>query len=93
MLCAAPQEVSGQELKSANVIGSLCLIFFFLTIKIPFASNHTQEVQKYKLGNPRTFHYLNQTNCYELDGVDDAKEYIATRKAMDTVGISVQEQV
>ncbi|KAL1559627.1 Myosin-6 [Salvia divinorum] len=51
-----------------------------------------EEVQKYKLGNPRTFHYLNQTNCYELDGVDDAKEYIATRKAMDTVGISVQEQ-
>ncbi|KAL1550095.1 myosin-6-like [Salvia divinorum] len=51
-----------------------------------------EEVQKYKLGNPRTFHYLNQTNCYELDGVDDAKEYIVTRKAMDTVGISVQEQ-
>ncbi|KAG6426969.1 hypothetical protein SASPL_111208 [Salvia splendens] len=51
-----------------------------------------EEVQKYKLGNPRTFHYLNQTNCYELDGVDDAKEYVATRKAMDTVGISVQEQ-
>ncbi|XP_057781954.1 myosin-6-like [Salvia miltiorrhiza] len=51
-----------------------------------------EEVQKYKLGNPRTFHYLNQTNCYELDGVDDGKEYIATRKAMDTVGISVQEQ-
>lgn len=51
-----------------------------------------EEVQKYKLGNPRTFHYLNQTNCYELDGVDDAKEYIVTRKAMDTVGISVEEQ-
>lgn len=52
-----------------------------------------QEVKKYKLGNPRTFHYLNQTNCYELDGVDDAKEYIDTRKAMDTVGISSEEQV
>lgn len=51
-----------------------------------------EEVQKYKLGNPRTFHYLNQTNCFELDGIDDAKEYIATRKAMDTVGISVEEQ-
>lgn len=51
-----------------------------------------EEVQKYKLGNPRTFHYLNQTNCFELDGIDDAKEYRATRKAMDTVGISVEEQ-
>jgi myosin heavy subunit len=45
------------------------------------------------LGNPRTFHYLNQSNCYELDGVDDSKEYLATRKAMDVVGIGFDEQV
>ncbi|KAL0461055.1 UNVERIFIED_CONTAM: Myosin-6 [Sesamum latifolium] len=51
-----------------------------------------EETQKYKLGNPRTFHYLNQSNCIDLDGVDDAKEYAATRKAMDTVGISSEEQ-
>ncbi|GER46091.1 myosin 2 [Striga asiatica] len=54
--------------------------------------NAKTDIQKYKLGNPRTFHYLNQSNCYELDGLDDGKEYIATRKAMDTVGISVEEQ-
>jgi len=52
-----------------------------------------QDVEKYKLGNPRTFHYLNQSNCYELDGVDDSKEYLATRRAMDGVGISSDEQV
>ncbi|KAI3449846.1 hypothetical protein Pfo_006511 [Paulownia fortunei] len=51
-----------------------------------------EDIQKYNLENPRTFHYLNQSNCYELDGVDDSKEYIATRKAMDTVGISSEEQ-
>uniref|UniRef100_A0A5B6YR02 Putative Myosin 2 isoform 1 n=1 Tax=Davidia involucrata TaxID=16924 RepID=A0A5B6YR02_DAVIN len=51
-----------------------------------------EDVQRYKLGNPRTFHYLNQSNCYELDGVDDSKEYIATRRAMDVVGISSEEQ-
>ncbi|KAJ6687161.1 MYOSIN [Salix purpurea] len=51
-----------------------------------------EEVQKYKLGNPRTFHYLNQSNCYELDCVDDAKEYIATRRAMEIVGINAEEQ-
>jgi myosin-5 len=45
------------------------------------------------LGNQRAFHYLNQSNCYELDGVDDSKEYLATRKAMDVVGISSDEQV
>lgn len=39
------------------------------------------------------FHYLNQSNCYELDGVDDSKEYVATRRAMDIVGISSDEQV
>lgn len=52
-----------------------------------------KDVQKYKLGNPRTFHYLNQSNCYELDVVDDSKEYIATRRAMEIVGISAEEQV
>ncbi|XP_019424641.1 PREDICTED: myosin-6-like [Lupinus angustifolius] len=51
-----------------------------------------EEVKKYKLGNPRTFHYLNQSNCYELQGVDESKEYRATRSAMDVVGISSEEQ-
>ncbi|GAV57235.1 Myosin_head domain-containing protein/IQ domain-containing protein/DIL domain-containing protein [Cephalotus follicularis] len=52
----------------------------------------SKDVERYKLGNPRTFHYLNQSNCYELDGVDDSKEYLATREAMDVVGISSDEQ-
>ncbi|KAL5796425.1 hypothetical protein ACOSQ2_001245 [Xanthoceras sorbifolium] len=51
-----------------------------------------EDIQRFKLDNPRTFHYLNQSNCYELDGVDDSKEYSATRRAMDIVGISSDEQ-
>ncbi|KAJ0961738.1 hypothetical protein J5N97_000057 [Dioscorea zingiberensis] len=51
-----------------------------------------EEVEKYKLGNPKSFHYLNQSNCYELVGVSDAHDYLATRRAMDIVGISAQEQ-
>ncbi|KAM7269182.1 hypothetical protein ACFE04_024679 [Oxalis oulophora] len=51
-----------------------------------------EEVEKYKLGNPKTFHYLNQSKCYELVGVSDAKEYLATRRAMDVVGISAKDQ-
>lgn len=52
-----------------------------------------QEVrEKYKLDNPEKFHYLNQTNCYRLDGVDDTEEYLATRRAMDVVGISAEDQ-
>ncbi|XP_057463452.1 myosin-9 isoform X2 [Actinidia eriantha] len=51
-----------------------------------------EEIEKYKLGNPKTFHYLNQSNCYELVGVSDAHDYLATRRAMDIVGISQKEQ-
>ncbi|KAE8717544.1 Myosin-6 [Hibiscus syriacus] len=51
-----------------------------------------EDIEKYKLGNPRTFHYLKQSNCYDLDGVDEYKEYLATKRAMDVVGISQEEQ-
>ncbi|GFS34155.1 P-loop containing nucleoside triphosphate hydrolases superfamily protein [Actinidia rufa] len=47
--------------------------------------------QKYKLENPKSFHYLNQSNCYELDGVNDAHEYLGTRRAMNIIGISEEE--
>ncbi|KAK2645287.1 hypothetical protein Ddye_020482 [Dipteronia dyeriana] len=48
--------------------------------------------EKYKLENPKSFHYLNQSNCFGLDGVDDTQEYLATRRAMDIVGISEEDQ-
>ncbi|XP_052193684.1 myosin-12 isoform X2 [Diospyros lotus] len=51
-----------------------------------------EDVKKFKLGDPRTFHYLNQTNCYEVANVDDAREYLETRNAMDVVGICPEEQ-
>lgn len=50
-------------------------------------------MKKYKLGDPRSFHYLNQSNCYELVGVNAAQEYLSTKRAMDIVGISQEEQV
>ncbi|TQE04769.1 hypothetical protein C1H46_009622 [Malus baccata] len=51
-----------------------------------------EERDKFKLGDPKQFHYLNQSSCYELDGIDDGEEYLATRRAMDIVGISEEEQ-
>ncbi|CAN6563743.1 unnamed protein product [Malus baccata var. baccata] len=51
-----------------------------------------EERDKFKLGDPKQFHYLNQSSCYELDGIDDGEEYLATRRAMDVVGISEEEQ-
>lgn len=59
---------------------SLCLVLLQVT-------------EKYKLANPKSFHYLNQSNCYELVGVNEASEYLATRRAMDVVGMSTQDQV
>ncbi|XP_020880160.1 myosin-16 isoform X6 [Arabidopsis lyrata subsp. lyrata] len=51
-----------------------------------------EDVERFKLGDPKSFRYLNQSSCYELDGVNDAEEYLATRRAMDVVGISEKEQ-
>ncbi|CAM0943043.1 unnamed protein product [Alopecurus aequalis] len=51
-----------------------------------------EERERYKLGDPSTFHYLNQSNCYKIDGMDESKEYLDTRKAMDVIGISSEEQ-
>jgi myosin-5 len=52
-----------------------------------------QDRERYKLGDAASFHYLNQSSCIKLDGMDDASEYIITRRAMDIVGISSDEQV
>ncbi|RLN40071.1 Myosin-J heavy chain [Panicum miliaceum] len=51
-----------------------------------------EDVKRFKVEDPRSFHYLNQTNCYEVANVDDAREYIETRNAMDIVGIDQDEQ-
>ncbi|WCJ24163.1 myosin 2 [Euphorbia peplus] len=51
-----------------------------------------EDIKKYKLENPRSFHYLNQSHCFELDGLNESDEYITTRKAMEVVGISDDEQ-
>ncbi|CAI9293048.1 unnamed protein product [Lactuca saligna] len=51
-----------------------------------------EDAKKFKLGDPRTFHYLNQTNCYEVANIDDGREYLETRSAMDVVGINNDEQ-
>lgn len=44
------------------------------------------------MGNSKTFHYLNQSKCHELNGVNDTQEYLATRRAMDIVRVSETEQ-
>ncbi|VVA99827.1 unnamed protein product [Arabis nemorensis] len=52
----------------------------------------SEVIRKLKLDDPRKFHYLNQSRCIELEGMDDLKEYRKTLEAMDIVGISLEEQ-
>lgn len=52
-----------------------------------------QDAEKYKLSNPRKYHYLNQSNCIELEAMDDSKGYLETRRAMNVVGIESDDQV
>uniref|UniRef100_A0A0D9WJ42 Myosin motor domain-containing protein n=1 Tax=Leersia perrieri TaxID=77586 RepID=A0A0D9WJ42_9ORYZ len=52
----------------------------------------SEDIRKYNLGDPSSFHYLNQSNCIKVDGISDSEEYLATRSAMNTVGITEQEQ-
>lgn len=63
---------------------------FFLTVLKMFM---LQDRERYKLGDAGSFHYLNQSSCIKLNGMDDASEYIITRRAMEIVGISSDEQV
>ncbi|CAI0383211.1 unnamed protein product [Linum tenue] len=51
-----------------------------------------EDIKKFRVGSARSFRYLNQSECIELDGIDDPKEYALTRNAMSVVGISDEEQ-
>ncbi|XP_010261885.1 PREDICTED: myosin-15 isoform X3 [Nelumbo nucifera] len=51
-----------------------------------------KDAEKYKLDTPSKFYYLNQSKTYDLDGVSNAEEYMKTRRAMDIVGISLDDQ-
>ncbi|CAN6327466.1 unnamed protein product [Urochloa humidicola] len=60
--------------------------FYFL------CAGPSEDIKRYKLADPSSFHYLNQSTCIKLEEINDAKEYLATRSAMNTVGITEQEQ-
>lgn len=49
--------------------------------------------QQLRLMTPADYHYTNQGGAAQIDGVDDAKEFQAVVHAMDTMGISKEEQM
>ncbi len=48
--------------------------------------------KKHQIGDPTEFRYLNQSECYELDGVDDELELQRTISSMTELGLSREEQ-
>ncbi|KAL9988183.1 hypothetical protein ACROYT_G002593 [Oculina patagonica] len=44
------------------------------------------------LTEPSYYYYLNQSGTYSVDGTNDVQEYEETRKAMDVIGISDEDQ-
>eukprot|EP01125_Pyxidicula_operculata_P011624 TRINITY_DN380_c0_g1_i3.p1 TRINITY_DN380_c0_g1~~TRINITY_DN380_c0_g1_i3.p1 ORF type:complete len:2192 (-),score=799.53 TRINITY_DN380_c0_g1_i3:42-6617(-) len=47
---------------------------------------------QYKLSDPEDFTYLTQSNCTTVNGMDDVKEFNATKSALDTLGFTKDEQ-
>ncbi|CAK7352766.1 unnamed protein product [Dovyalis caffra] len=82
----ATGRISGAAIRTYLLERSLCVVKFILAEALQV------DAEKYKLDNPRHFHYLNQSRTYELEGVSNAEEYIKTRRAMDIVGISDEDQ-
>ncbi|KAK3748939.1 hypothetical protein QZH41_001565, partial [Actinostola sp. cb2023] len=55
-------------------------------------NNSSRFVKKFGLTDPSYYYYLNQSGNYSVDGTDDVKDYEETRKAMDVIGISDENQ-
>ncbi|ORC93297.1 putative myosin heavy chain MYA2-related [Trypanosoma theileri] len=49
--------------------------------------------KEFSLRNPKVYRVLNAGGCINVDGIDDAVEYMSTKRAMDDVGITNEEQL
>jgi hypothetical protein len=77
-------------LEESGVLLVICLFDYDFYLDLFVLS---QDCERYKLGDMKSFHYLNQSDCYELNNVSNGREYVKTRRAMDVVGINPDDQV
>jgi len=68
--------------------GERCFHFFYNLL----AGASQQEKQKLSLWGPDRYFYVNQGQCFTVDGMNDAQDYAEVRQAMNAVGISQPEQ-
>jgi len=52
----------------------------------------SEDKEQFGLTQPDYYFYLNQSGCYDVDGVNDVQEYKDTRNAMYTMGITEEDQ-
>ena len=62
-------------------------IFYML-----LAGADAQMRDEFRLTDPRNYFYLNQGNCFTVDGMDDRAEFQDVVTAMDTMGFIAQEK-
>ncbi|CAK9003080.1 High molecular weight form of myosin-1 (High molecular weight form of myosin I) (HMWMI) [Durusdinium trenchii] len=48
--------------------------------------------EKFRIGDPEDYHYLNQSGTIEVDGISDENDFETVLNSMETVGIGVDEQ-
>jgi len=53
----------------------------------------SQLVSKLSLTKPSDYHYLNQTECYKVNGIDDLQEFKDTKDAMNLMNFSNQDEI
>eukprot|EP01095_Lingulamoeba_sp_RSL-Kostka_P012929 TRINITY_DN5221_c0_g1_i3.p1 TRINITY_DN5221_c0_g1~~TRINITY_DN5221_c0_g1_i3.p1 ORF type:complete len:2164 (+),score=981.26 TRINITY_DN5221_c0_g1_i3:29-6520(+) len=56
------------------------------------SGTNSEEKKRFHLLGPENFNYLNQSGCYVVERMDDAKEFQHTREAMRVCGINDAEQ-
>lgn len=54
------------------------------------ASEH--EANQLQLYSAEHFYYVNQSQCYQVDGINDVEDYAAVRNSMNVIGISEANQ-
>jgi myosin heavy subunit len=52
-----------------------------------------KDAELYKLGHASSFHYLNQSRTFDLEGTNNEDGYWKTKRAMDIVGITRKDLI
>ncbi|GAB6028580.1 Unconventional myosin-IXAa, variant 2 [Chamberlinius hualienensis] len=62
-------------------------VFYYM-----LAGASEEERVAFQLKRPQEYHYLNQSACYTLEGVDEVYEFSRLKQSMEMVGFSIEKQ-